>query len=570
MKPIKDLVEVALGKKPADLVLKNAQVFNSFTGEFVTGDVAVVAGYIAGTGEYEGKTTYDLQGAYVTPGFIDGHVHIESSMVAPAEFARALVPAGTLTAVVDPHEIANVSGTAGIRYMLEASSNLPINIYLMLPSCVPATSLETAGAVLTARELSEFINHPRVLGLGELMDYPGVLNTHEEMLKKLAVTEGKLIDGHAPGISGKELTAYIAAGVNSEHECTTAEEARERLSRGMYLMLREGSATKNLLDLLPAVDRYTASRCFFVTDDRHPEDLIKLGSINHMVKLAVSAGADLPTVLQMATINAANYFRLYDLGAIAPGYRADILVFEDLQEFKPKYVFKDGKLVAENGKPLFTGYPVDDRAVRNTMRLKEINPEKLKIPAKSNRARVIGLIPHQIVTKKLELEVPVEGGYFKTSTEKDIAKLAVFERHNYTGNVGVGLIHGLGLKKGAIASTVAHDSHNLVVAGMSDEDIIAAVEELKRIGGGLTVVADGQVLGSLPLPIAGLMSDRTLYEVQEELEKLHRIVRNLGVSENYDPFMTLAFLSLPVIPELKLTDLGLVDVSTFSVVPVSL
>ncbi|GAV26498.1 adenine deaminase [Carboxydothermus islandicus] len=570
MKPVKDLVEVALGKKPADLVLKNAQVFNSFTGEFVTGDVAVVSGYIAGIGEYEGKTTHDLQGAYVTPGFIDGHVHIESSMVSPAEFARALVPAGTLTAVVDPHEIANVTGIAGIRYMLEASSNLPINIYVMLPSCVPATSLETAGAVLTARELSEFINHPRVLGLGELMDYPSVLNTREEMLQKLAVAEGKLVDGHAPGISGKELTAYIAAGVNSEHECTTAEEARERLSRGMYLMLREGSATKNLLDLLPAVDRYTASRCLFVTDDRHPEDLIKLGSINHMVKLAVSAGADLPTVLQLATINAANYFRLYDLGAIAPGYRADILVFEDLQEFKPRYVFKDGKLVAEKGKPLFTGYPVDDRAVRNTMRLKEINPEKLKIPANSNRARVIGLIPHQIVTKKLVLEVPVEGGYFKTSPERDIAKLAVFERHNYTGNVGVGLIHGLGLKKGAIASTIAHDSHNLVVAGISDEDIIVAVEELKRIGGGLTVVAEGQVLGSLPLPIAGLMSDRTLYEVQEELEKLHRLVRSLGVSEDYDPFMTLAFLSLPVIPELKLTDRGLVDVSTFSVVPVSL
>jgi len=570
MKPVKDLIEVALGKKPADLVLKNAKVFNSFTGEFMTGDVAVVNGYIAGIGSYAGKEEVDLKGAFVTPGFIDGHVHIESSMVSPAEFARALVPVGTTTAVVDPHEIANVTGTAGIRYMLEASSNLPINIYLMLPSCVPATSLENAGAVLTARELSEFINHPRVLGLGELMDYPGVLNTTAEMLAKLAIAEGKLIDGHAPGITGKELSAYIAAGVTSEHECTTAEEARERLTRGMYLMLREGSATKNLLDLLPAVNRYTAARCLFVTDDRHPEDLIKLGSINHMVKLAVKAGMDVATVLQMATINAANYFRLYDLGAVVPGYRADLLVFEDLEEFKPVKVYKDGKLVAEKGTPLFAGYVVDDREVRNTMRLKDIDPDKLKIPAHSKKARVIGLIPHQIVTKKLELEVPVEGGFFKTAPAKDIAKLAVLERHNYTGNVGVGLIKGLGLKKGAIASTVAHDSHNLVVAGIEDEDILLAVEELKRIGGGLTVVADRQVLGSLPLPIAGLMSDKTIYEVQEELEKLHRIVRSLGVAEEFDPFMTLAFLSLPVIPELKLTDLGLVDVKTFSLVPVSL
>jgi len=569
MKRIQELVDTALGNITADLVLKNANVFNVFTGLFTKGDVAVVNGYIAGVGEYSGRKEIDVTEKYITPGFIDGHVHIESAMVSPAQFACAVVPSGTTTVIADPHEIANVAGVEGLRYMLSATEQLALNVYIMLPSCVPATQLENAGATLTAKELAEFIHHPRVLGLGEMMNYPGVIHKSEDVFEKIRLAQGKLVDGHAPGLAGKELTGYIAAGICSDHECVTAEEATERLAQGMHVMLREGSAAHNLLKLLPAVNQYTVGRCLFATDDRHPEDLIEQGHINHIVKLAVAAGSDLAWVLQMATINAANYFRLDDLGAIAPGYRADLLVFDNLEDWRPSMVFKDGQLAAKNGKPLAMNFIVDDKWVRNTLHLGELSQDKLRLPSRSARARVIGLVPHQLVTTALELPMPIVQGEFVPDITRDILKLVVWERHKGTGKVGVGLLQGLGLKQGAIASTIAHDSHNLVVVGTTDEDIMLAIKEIEHIQGGLVIVSQGDILGSLPLPLAGLMTDRGISEVQGKLADLHKIARNLGVKEEYDPFMTLSFLSLPVIPALKLTDEGLVDVTTFQLVPVS-
>ena len=569
MKGVQELIDTALGRSAADLVLKNANVFNVFTGVFSKGDVAIVNGTVAGVGQYSGRKEVDVTGKYITPGFIDGHVHLESAMVSPAQFACAVVPSGTTTIIADPHEIANVAGLEGIRYVLNATEQLPLNVYVMLPSCVPATHLETSGARLTAEDLETLIHHPRVLGLGEMMDYPGVLEKSAAVLEKIRLAQGKIVDGHAPGLTGKELTGYIAAGIRSDHECVTPEEAMERLAQGMHVMLREGSAAHNLLQLLPAVNQYTVGRCLFATDDRHPEDLIEQGHINHMVKLAIQAGCDMAWVLQMATINAANYFRIGDLGAVAPGYRADLLVFDNLEDWRPIMVFKDGQLAAENGKSLFMNFFVDDKAVRNTLFLGEIQAEKLALPACSSTARVIGLVPRQLVTKALERSVPVVKGEFVPDPGQDIVKLVVWERHQGSGKVGVGLLEGLGLKKGAIASTVAHDSHNLVVVGTDDASIMLAIKEIERIQGGLVVIGDKEVLGSLALPLAGLMTDWDIGEVREQLANLHKMARSLGVREEYDPFMTLAFLSLPVIPDLKLTDEGLVDVAAFRLVPVS-
>lgn len=569
MKGVQELIDTALGRSAADLVLKNANVFNVFTGVFSKGDVAIVNGTVAGVGQYSGRKEVDVTGKYITPGFIDGHVHLESAMVSPAQFACAVVPSGTTTIIADPHEIANVAGLEGIRYVLNATEQLPLNVYVMLPSCVPATHLETSGARLTAEDLETLIHHPRVLGLGEMMDYPGVLEKSAAVLEKIRLAQGKIVDGHAPGLTGKELTGYIAAGIRSDHECVTPEEAMERLAQGMHVMLREGSAAHNLLQLLPAVNQYTVGRCLFATDDRHPEDLIEQGHINHMVKLAIQAGCDMAWVLQMATINAANYFRIGDLGAVAPGYRADLLVFDNLEDWRPIMVFKDGQLAAENGKSLFMNFFVDDKAVRNTLFLGEIQAEKLALPACSSTARVIGLVPRQLVTKALERSVPVVKGEFVPDPGQDIVKLVVWERHQGSGKVGVGLLEGLGLKKGAIASTVAHDSHNLVVAGTDDASIMLAIKEIERIQGGLVVIGDKEVRGSLALPLAGLMTDWDIGEVREQLANLHKMARSLGVREEYDPFMTLAFLSLPVIPDLKLTDEGLVDVAAFRLVPVS-
>lgn len=553
----------SLGKQKAPLVLKNAQLVNVLSGEIYPADIAIAEGIIVGTGEYTGEEEVNLEGRYVYPGLIDGHFHLESSMICPGEFAAAVLPRGTTTVIADPHELANVWGVEGIKYFLEATENLPLHVFFTLPSCVPATDMEDSGARLEAGDLAPYFSHPRILGLGELMNVPGVLQEDQGVWAKieLAHRHGKIIDGHAPGFSGKELVAYRLAGITSDHECITAEEARERLRLGMHLMLREGSATKNLLDLLPAVNKYNAGQCILVTDDRHPDDLLAEGHLDHMLRLLVSHQVDPITALQMATINTARYFKLPNYGAIAPGFQADLVVADDLTSFKPYAVYSKGRLVASQGE-LVVSSPRSQAALPTTkFQMAPLQPEQLKIPAaKGAKAWVIGLLPHQIVTKKLLMEVPVVNGFIETSAEKDIAKLMVAERHHQTGTVGVALLHGFGLKEGALASSVAHDSHNLVVVGMSDEDMLLAAETVAQMGGGLAAVAKGEVLGTLALPIGGLMSQEPVAKVQSDLSHLRKVARQLGVKEHFDPFMTLSFLSLPVIPELKLTNRGLVDV----------
>jgi adenine deaminase len=567
MENLNRFIKVAKGEEKAELVLKNAQVFHVFTGEFIKNDVAIENGYIAGIGQYEGKKELDLTGKYLTPGFVDSHIHIESSMLSPLEFARVVVPLGTTTVVADPHEIANVTGLAGIRYLLAETEKLPINAYFMLPSCVPATNMENSGATLLAEDLAELIEHPRVLGLGEMMNYPGVLFGDETVLDKLKLAKGKKIDGHAPNLVGNELMAYSAAGIESDHECVTPEQALEKLRAGLYIMIREGSAAKNLKPLLPIINAYTAPFCCFAADDRHPADLITEGHINYMVKTAVQEGIPLPMALQMATINAARYFGLKDIGAIAPRYKADILVFDNLNDWQPELVFKDGSIVAKNKKAEFVRDAIVPNKIKQTMHIAPIIKEKLQIKATGSRANVIGLVPHQIVTKHLKIDVQVTDGCVCLPKDQDLLKLAVFERHSATGNIGVGLVEGFGLEEGAIASTIAHDSHNLIAIGKNDEDIIKAAEVLKKIQGGVVIVKHGEVVGELSLPIAGLMSEQSAAAVEEKLAQLKEIAYKMGVFKDYDPFLTLAFLSLPVIPELKLTDLGLVDVSSFSFIP---
>jgi adenine deaminase len=562
----------SLGKQKAPLVLKNAKLVNVLSGEIYTTDIAVAGESIIGLGEYAGEQEIDVEGRYVYPGLIDGHFHLESSMVSPAEFAAAVLPRGTTTVIADPHEIANVWGTDGIDYFMAATEGLPLKVFFTLPSCVPATDLEDAGAKLEAEDLRPYLKHPRVLGLGELMNVPGVLMGDENVWAKIEAIRqaGKLIDGHAPGFSGKELNAYRLAGVTSDHECISQEEARERLRLGIQLMLREGSATKNLLDLLPAVNSFNAINCSLVTDDRHPEDLLHEGHLDHLLRLLVANKIDPITALQMATINTARYFRLHNYGAIAPGFQADLVVADDLHSFKPYAVFSGGKMVASEGKLL----PPITRQKRHQLprkfQMQPLTPEQLKIQAgNSSQAWVIGLIPHQIVTKKLLMEVPVVNGCFTPAPEKDIAKLMVVERHKGTGTVGLGLLHGFGLQEGALASSVAHDSHNLVVVGTNDRDMLLAAQAVAELGGGLAIAAKGEILGSLALPIAGLMSDEPIDRVAEQLGRLRQVATELGVKEEYDPFMTLAFLSLPVIPELKLTNRGLVDVSQWKIISVT-
>ena len=565
---MENLIMVASGKKKADIVLKNANVFNVFIGDFIKGDIAICNNLIAGVGEYSGEKEIDCSCKYITPGFIDSHVHIESSMLSPEEFAKVIIPLGTTTVIVDPHEIANVAGLSGIKYILDATEKLPLNVFVMLPSCVPATELENSGAVLKAKDLKKFIKNPRVLGLGEMMNYPGVLNLTKDVVEKLNLFSNKIIDGHAPGLNGNDLMGYAAGGISSDHECSNAAEAFERLNAGMYIMLREGSAAKNLLNILPVVNRYTSQFCLLATDDRHPADLLEIGHVNNMVKMAINAGGDMATILQMATINAARYFKLDKVGAIAPGYKADFLIFEDLDNWKPNSVYIDGKLVAENGRPLFDN-EISKVEFNKKIILPELNVENLRIKAKSEFANVIELIPGEILTKKTVIEMDCTEGEFKIDVEKDILKLVVVERHNNTGNVAVALVKGFGLKNGAIASTVAHDSHNLIIIGTNDDDIIIAANEIKKVNGGITIVENGIVLNTLSLPIGGLMSDKDASFVKEKLDDLKQNSCSLGLNSSHDPFLTLAFLSLPVIPSLKLTDKGLVDVETFQIIDVS-
>ncbi len=565
---LNEVIRRARGKEKVDLLLKNGQVVNVFTGEVLKADVAIADSLIVGVGEgYEARETIDLAGRVVCPGFIDGHLHIESTMLTPYQFARAVVPRGTTAVVCDPHEIANVLGLDGIRYMLDASEGLPLTVFAMASSCVPATHLETAGASLSADDLATLLDHPRVLGLAEMMNYPGVLFGIPDVLAKLemARARGVPVDGHSPGLSGLDLQAYVAAGVRSDHECTQLEEAREKLRAGMYLLIREGTTERNLTELLPVVTPENARRCLLVSDDRHPDDLMDKGHMDYSIRLAVREGLNPVTAVQMVTLNAAERFRLWDRGAVAPGYRADLVILDDLEHLNVEQVFSGGQLVAEDGQMLAAAPPLRPGSGRASVNV-DWEGVSFAIPADGERARVIGVVEGQIVTQALELPVKRENGQAVADVERDLLKLAVVERHNATGNVGLGFVKGMGLRRGALASTVAHDSHNLIVVGTNDADMAAAARVVAEMGGGLAAVAGGQVVGQLPLPVAGLMSEEPLETVRRNMDNLLAVAHRLG-SPLHNPFMTLSFLALPVIPTLKLTDKGLVDVNKFDFVP---
>jgi len=559
---LKELISVARGEIPADLLLKNAQIVNTFTGEIEQADVAVYGDRIAGVGDYgKAKEIIDLQGRFLAPGLINGHTHIESSMLHPARYAQAVVPRGTLAVVTDLHEIANVCGSEGIKFVTDLARKLPLDMLFMAPSCVPATHLETSGAQISSKEVKKILAHPKIIGLGEMMNFPGVVSGDEEVLQKIGASKGKVIDGHAPGLAGKELNAYLSAGILSDHESTTLEEGKEKLRRGMYLMIREGSSEKNLDALLPLVTDNTYKRCFFVVDDRNCSDLLREGDIDAVVRKAIGRGLEPVRAIQMATINAAEYFRLYNRGGIGPGYIANLITITDLAKLEIDMVFYQGKLVARQGKPLFPLPPVT-LELRDTVRIKPPMGKSLRIAAVDEIYPVIEIIPGQIVTKKTIEKMKVVDGTVMPDLERDILKLVVVERHKASGNIGLGLVKGFGLKKGALASSVAHDSHNIIAVGTNDLDILKAIEEINRLQGGLVVCANLEILASLPLPIAGLLSPEPLEVVVSQHEKAEEAAASLG-NLPPSPFAILSFLALPVIPELRLTDLGLVDVAEF-------
>jgi len=547
-------MSVAKGELPADLLLANAKIINVFNGKIEPGNIAICGEKIAGVGDYhKAKEVVDVRGKYIAPGLINGHIHPESSMLDITQYARAVVPRGTTALVTDLHEIANVSGLGGIRYILNRARRLPFDLFLMAPSCVPATSRETSGANLGPEEIRKILGWKECLGLGEVMNFPGVIGGDEAVLKKINLARGKIIDGHAPGLGGKALSAYIAAGIYSDHESVSPDEAKEKLQRGMWLMLREGSSEKNLEALLPLVTDKTWQRCMFVVDDRSCLDLLKDGDIDGVVRKAIRLGLEPVRAIQLATINPAEYFRRQGLGAIAPGYMANLIILGDLPGFKIEQVFYQGKLVAEEGKPLFPT-PKADGGLTDTVRIKPFTAAALKLPASGKAQPVIEVVPGQITTRKKMEKVRAV-----PDLERDILKLVVVERHRATGNIGVGLVSGLGLKKGALASSIAHDSHNIIAAGASDEDIITAIKEIERLKGGLVAAAGGKILARLALPVAGLLSEEPLEVVVSELEKLEKTASGLG-TKLASPFATLSFLALPVIPEIRLTDRGVVEV----------
>ena len=570
------VIEVASGRKIAEICITGAHILDVYNKEWFDADLLVSNGYICGFSEKgTGKAEHviDANGRYLLPGFIDGHVHIESSHSTPAEFSNLVIPCGTTTVVADPHEICNVCGLSGLDYMLSASENTPLQALFMIPSCVPATVFEHSGAVLHAPEIATRLADERILGLGEMMDYPGVISGSSMVLDKIweAKLAGKLVDGHSPAIHGSDLDAYCSASIHTDHECETPEELKQRIRRGMYVMLREGSACRNVLDLLGGVTPANSRRCLFCTDDRQPKTILEEGHINNNVRLSVKAGLDPIEAICMATINCSDCYHLSDRGAIAPGLRADFLLCDNLSDFTMHQVYVGGDLVAVDGKildPLRASY--DERVV-GKMNVKGFSLQSLRLPLKSSRVRVIDIIPGGVVTHAGEARVSVENGVWKYDPSQDIIKLAVVERHTGTGNVSVALLGGYGLKGGAVATSVAHDSHNIIVAGDNDEDMQKAVEYLMELGGGMVLVKKGKILSDLPLPIAGLMSDQIGETIAQALDTLHELAqKELHVSKAVDPFMTLCFMALPVIPSYKLTDMGLFDVRTFSFVPLEL
>ncbi len=559
---------VARGDEPADLLLRNARLVNVLSGEIHPADIALagsVIAVVAGVGEgYGADHQIDLEGRYVCPGFLDAHVHIESSMVPPSEFARAVVPRGVTTVVTDPHEIGNVLGLEGIRFMIRDAEGSPLDVRINAPSCVPATDLETSGARLEAEDLASLLAEPSLLGLAEVMNFPGVVQGDEGVLAKLRAFRGRVVDGHCPGLSGHRLSAYVAAGISSDHECVTVDEAREKLRLGLAIFLREASNARNLRDLLPLATPANERRLCLCTDDRHPVDLLEEGSIDHLIRLAISAGVDPVVAIRMATLNTAEHYRLDDRGAVAPGRRADLVVFSDLSAPRAERVFAGGELVAENGRMI---HERQQRSYGHLPRTVRIDPDLLdfSIRAAGSRARVIEVIPDQLITHHLTREVPVQDGLALADPANDLLKMAVVERHRGTGNIGLGFVQGVGLTRGAIAGTVAHDHHNLVVIGADDASMRTAALAVAREGGGLAVALGDEVLALLPLPIAGLMSDRSIEEARDLMQGLLDAAHGLGARLR-DPFMAMSFLALEVIPSLKLTDKGLVDVERFEIV----
>lgn len=548
------LIAVAAGREKADLVLKNAKYLNVFSNEFLSGDIAVANGLIAGVGKYDGKTEIDVSGKLVLPGFIDAHIHLESSMVTPAEFAKAVVAHGTTTVITDPHEITNVMGIDGVEYMIQASQNLPIDVHFMMPSCVPATEIDESGAVLDCKDIDLYLDNKKVLGLAEMMNYVGVINGDKNVLSKIVTSQAhhKKIDGHAPELSGNDLNAYIAAGVYSDHECSTFENALEKLRKGQFIMIREGTAAHNLKALMPLLTQQYYSRCMFATDDKHPSDLLYGGHIDYIVKQALKNGADPIVALKTATHHAARYFLLNNKGAIASGYLADIVVVDNLEDFNVETVFKRGKLVFDGEVKAFSAPTVDEKLAEkcfDTFHLNSVTPSSFKVDGKLG---LIGLVGGELLTRNL-------GTADKIDVENDILKIACIERHKGTNHIGVGYVKGYSLKSGAVATSVAHDSHNIITVGCNDDDIAVAVNAIKDSKGGIAVVENGKIKALLELPIAGLMSDEPLTTVNEKLENAKLSAYELGADKSIDPFMTLSFLSLPVIPSLRITTKGVFD-----------
>lgn len=566
---LKNRIDAANKQKKADLVIHNASIVNVFTKSLTSGDVAISDGMIVGIGKYEGVQEIDATGKFIAPGLIDAHVHIESSMVTPQQFSQVVLPHGVTTVITDPHEIANVSGTDGLEFMLTDSEPALLDIKLMLPSCVPATPFENAGAELSAEDLAPFLYRDRVLGLAEVMDFPAVLRGDDAMLDKLLLNQQ--IDGHAAGLTENDINVYGTAGIMTDHECVSKEEMVARLERGLYVMLREGSVAKNLHALLEGVTEQNAQRCLFCTDDKHLDDLIEEGSVDYNVRTAIRQGIQPITAISMASFNAAQCFGLRQKGAIAPGYDADFLLLDNLEELEIAEVYRAGVLVAQNGR--YVG-PVREKSatesVQDTVHIAELAKDSFRIPmGQSTAAHIIGINPNNLITDHLIEEVPVADGSFVLAPSQDLLKIAVVERHRATGNIGLGIVKGLGLQNGAIATTVAHDSHNIIAVGTDDRDIQAAVEAVHALQGGLVVVQDGEVLASLPLAIAGLMSDEPFAAVYAQLKTLDQSLLQIGAPTHFNAFLTLSFLSLPVIPHLKLTDCGLFDVATFQHIPVA-